>query len=122
MDKDSNIKPFMNSLESRNRLFEYSKSKKFEEDENYFKSKTFTLLEEIDENDIEKEIYRKKIDEMIKSLPVPLEKKDDEIFKIKAMAKMRSERRSANKSARQSEINERVAHQEELRISNNRLN
>jgi hypothetical protein len=31
---------------------------------------------------------------------------------------MRNEKKSANKSARQSEINERVAHQEELKLSN----
>ncbi len=117
MNKDSDIKPSLSSVESRNRLFEYSKSKKYEEDQLHFNNKTFTLPDEINEEDLERQEFRKKIDEILKNLPVPLENKNDENFKIKAMAKMRSERKSENKSAKQTEINERLSHQEEFRIS-----
>jgi hypothetical protein len=120
MNKDSDIKPSLNCVESRNRLFEYSKSKKYKEDQTYFGSKAFTNPEndEDDKDDLEKQAFKKKIDDIIKNLPVPLDKKNDEKFKIKAIGKMRSEKKSANKSARQSEINERIAHQEEFKISN----
>lgn len=119
--EEDSLKPTLTSTESRNRLFDYSKSKKFEEDENYFASKKFTNNEEIlsqtEELDSERIEFKKKIDDIIKSLPVPLEKKNDEKFKLKAMKKMKSDKTSANKSAKQSDVNERKSHQDEFKLS-----
>ena len=106
-------KPTLTSQSSKNFLLEYSKSKKYEEDKELYnemykdnKSKIFdnennnynsnNLNDTIDE-------YQELLLNQEKNLPVPIEKKNDEKFKLMKMRQMKRKSFPANKSVRKYE-------------------
>ena len=106
-------KPTLTSQSSKKFLLEYSKSKKYEEDKELYnemykdnKSKIFdnennnynsnNLNDTIDE-------YQELLLNQEKNLPVPIEKKNDEKFKLMKMRQMKRKSFPANKSVRKYE-------------------
>lgn len=89
-------KPTLNSVSSRNKLYEYSHSKRYLEDQLEFStaSKAKPIIEE--------PIYER--DELLRwqreHLPVPIEKKNDEKFKILKMKQMKRMSVPMNKSVK----------------------
>jgi hypothetical protein len=119
--KHADSKPSLNRLESLNNLIAYSKGKYFAEDSsnnnlNYalinlhnqlIQNKEDATEEEIEEQEQncheEKEVvktdpYIARLLELQKNLSVPIDRKDDEKFKILQMQKMKKESASAYKS------------------------
>jgi hypothetical protein len=118
--KQVDSKPSLNRLESINNLIAFSKGKYFEEDSPNVSSSIIINLqnqiiqnkedetkEEIKEqveesNEEEEEVntdpYTARLLEIQKNLPVPIDRKDDEKFKILKMREMKKESVSANKS------------------------
>jgi hypothetical protein len=99
---------------SKKELLNYSKTKEYEEDLRYYNDSKYseTIVEE-EEIDVLPPSKSTRITELIKQLPVPLDRKNDEAFKIQAMKKMRKLAFPENKSARNYDI--KVAHQEKLK-------
>jgi hypothetical protein len=113
-------KPALTSTESRNKLIEYSKSKKFKEDFSLRLQKDVDIykisnnnklcaiplpeLNEEEESDHipcrDEEEKQKRISEYKNKLPVPEEKKDDEKFKILKMKNLKRKSVPNNKSAK----------------------
>lgn len=108
--KGTETKPSLNCCESKNLMFHYSKSNRYQEDKAFFSKEEIINQEEAD-----KLAYKKRIEEIIKQLPVPLEKKNDERFKLKAIKQMRRETLPPNQSAKNSDIQENQ-HQKVFRI------
>jgi hypothetical protein len=123
-------KPSLNATESRNKLVSFSKSKNYNElkyfssdddssvvssisylskDTSNFGSSCRTYIttatpnenkESTEEKDSEEEAYLKLLEEQEKKLPVPIEKKNDERFKLFKMKEMKRKSAPPNKSAR----------------------
>jgi hypothetical protein len=111
--KGYETKPSLTNCESKNLMFHYSKSGRFKEDKAFYSSriKEETLTQE----EYQKLAFQKRIDELIRQLPVPLEKKNDERFKLRAIKKMRNESLPPNQSAKNSDFKENQ-HQKLFRI------
>jgi hypothetical protein len=111
---DSLKKPALTRSTSKQKLLMYAKTKEYEEDLRYYnESKCSETIYEEDEEIVRMPSKDRRIAELISKLPVPLEKKNDEAFKIQAMKKMKKIAFPDNKSARNSDL--KVAHQEKLR-------
>lgn len=105
-----NSPPKINSLSSKLFLLEYSKSKRFEEDKKMTEqmkkndeNKNKIIYEENNEKDTQNESlqkYKELIQFQEKNLIVPLEKKNDEIYKIRKMKLIKRESVPPNKSVR----------------------
>ena len=111
--------PKINSLSSKLFLIEYSKSKRFEEDKKItekmakFSHEKNIIYEENknskeninnnNENNEELNEYKKLLEFQEKNLLVPLEKKNDEIYKICKMKKIKRDSVPPNKSVRKFE-------------------
>ncbi len=108
--KGNETKPSLSICESKNLMFHYSKSSKYQEDK-----ALFNIEEALTQEEAEKIAFKKKIEELIKQLPVPVERKNDERFKLKAINKMRKQSLPPNQSARNSDIKEHQ-HQKIFRI------
>jgi hypothetical protein len=105
--------PALTLNQSKKELLNYGKSKEFEEDLKYYnESKCSEIVEEEEVVDVVQS-KNARIAELIKKLPVPVDKKNDEAFKIQAMKKMRKLAFPENKSARNYDI--KAAHQEKLK-------
>lgn len=113
LKKGYEIKPSLNNCESKNLMFSYSKSRRFKEDTIFFSSLKPVVAHTQEES--QKLAFKDKIDELIRQLPVPIEKKNDENFKLKAIKKMRKEKHPPNQSAKKSDIMEN-SHQKVFRI------
>ena len=107
-------KPTLTSQSSKNFLLEYSKSKKYEEDKelyNEIKNKenksniSKKLDNENNNNNLNDTIdeYQELLLNQEKNLPVPIEKKNDEKFKLMKMRQMKRKSFPANKSVRKYE-------------------
>ena len=149
IDKDSKeslipCKPMLNSTSSKAFMYEYSKSKKYQEDKiNFFSTNdTVSISEEpvlnpnkflfqstdtkspiiednkdsISNNDMELEDLLKFQES---NLPVPLKKKDDESFKLLTMKKMKRKTMPPNKSVRKFAEDIEPVYEKEFRIQNN---
>jgi len=112
-------KPSLNMVESRNKLYDYSKSKNYEEDVKKYSSMPRVTEEETEEleGDCEDEMEIEEVDsktkrirEIIKNLPVPIEKKDDEAFKILKLKEMRRVSLPSNKSAQVADLEQIPSH------------
>lgn len=121
-------KPSLNTTESRNKLIEFSKTKKYLEDEknnteifleheskriNFFKENNEVIKETDEENEKQQdeikiltpeEAYHQRLLNIKNNLPVPEEKKDDEKFKILKMKEMRKTSLPAFKSAKMTDV------------------
>ena len=111
--------PKINSLSSKLFLIEYSKSKRFEEDKKItekmakFSHEKNIIYEENknskeninnnNENNEELNEYKKLLEFQEKNLLIPLEKKNDEIYKICKMKKIKRDSVPPNKSVRKFE-------------------
>ena len=107
--------PKINSLSSKLFLIEYSKSKRFEEDKKItekmakFSQEKNIIYEENNNNNNNKENndelneYKKLLQFQEKNLIVPIEKKNDEIYKICKMKKIKRDSVPPNKSVRKFE-------------------
>jgi hypothetical protein len=105
--------PKINSLSSKLFLIEYSKSKRFEEDKKItekmakFSQEKNIIYEENNnnnkENNDELNEYKKLLQFQEKNLIVPIEKKNDEIYKICKMKKIKRDSVPPNKSVRKFE-------------------
>lgn len=123
-------KPNLNLAESRLKLNIYSKSKeyknslfdispiiKFPNNNHFSKQSVFSCTNsELNSFEIERDgpLGETTLENMERELPVPVEKKDDEIFKLKKMYEMRKKSLPAYKSARFYDSNEVSVHQEQL--------
>ena len=133
-------KPMLNSTSSKAYMNEYSKSKKYQEDKLLFFSTSDTTPEEQFPNpnkllfnstetnspileDREDSRYDMDIEELLKhqesNLPVPIEKKDNENFKILTMKKMKRKTMPPNKSVRKFAEDIEPSYEKEFRIQNN---
>jgi hypothetical protein len=111
--KANESKPSLNICESKNLMFHYSKTDRYNEDKSLFLSKqSEDVLTKEDSNNL---AFKLKIEELIKQLPVPLEKKNDERFKRIAMKKMKRESLPPNQSAKNNSFQENP-HQKQFRI------
>ena len=147
IDQDSKesiipCKPMINSTSSKAFMYEYSKSKKYQEDKINFFSTTESSCEEqfphqcsnkiifpsIETQspileDLDDSRYDMDIEELLKyqesNLPVPLKKKDDENFKILSMKKMKRKTMPPNKSVRRFAEDIEPLYEKEFRIQNN---
>ena len=149
IDQDSKesiipCKPMINSTSSKAFMYEYSKSKKYQEDKiNFFSTMESSCEEQprpysnknnFPSNDTQSPIledlddsrYDMEIDELLKyqesNLPVPLKKKDDENFKILTMKKMKRKTMPPNKSVRKFAEDIEPLYEKEFRIQNNFCN
>jgi hypothetical protein len=114
-NSDSRIdyKPSLNTVESRNKLYDYSKTKTYEEDLKKFSSMPRVKEEEIEEiqAEIEEEEAQieeldsktKRLKEIQMNLPVPIDRKDDEAFKILKIKEMKRVSMTSNKSTKATE-------------------
>ena len=114
-------KPNLNCIQSRNKLYEYSHSKKYAEDKiefaTFIQPETKKSLasnpktsKESNKSDVPQENTEQPIDEyeelllyQQKNLPVPIEKKNDEKFKLLKMKQMKRMSLPCNKSVRKYE-------------------
>lgn len=92
-------KPTLNTLSSRNKLYEYSQSKRYLEDQLEFS--VASKAKPINEQPISE--YDELIEWQKNHLPVPLEKKNDEKFKILKMKQMKRMSVPMNKSVKKYE-------------------
>lgn len=111
-------KPSLNSTESHHKIIEYSKSKKFKEDQVKFAdvlqqtisigNEKENLISSEEKEITEQELTTEQLAQMSKNsrliyyesrLPVPIEKKDDEKFKLLKMKEMKRESLPNCKSA-----------------------
>lgn len=115
MKNANETKPSLNICESKNLMFYYSKSSKYTLDKSVIKSQTDLTPSDISKEVTQKLDFRLKIEELIKQLPVPLEKKNDEKFKLKAMRQLRNASLPPNQSAKNSNVEE-YQHQKIFRI------
>ena len=107
-------KPTLTSQSSKNFLLEYSKSKKYEEDKELYneiknKENKLNISKKLDNennnNNLNDTIdeYQELLLNQEKNLPVPIEKKNDEKFKLMKMRQMKRKSFPANKSVRKYE-------------------
>ena len=111
--KGYETKPSLSNCESKNLMFHYSKSGRYQEDKAYYSS--LITEDALTQEESEKLAFKNRIDELIRQLPVPLEKKNDERFKLRAIKKMRKESLPPNQSAKNSDFKENP-HQKLFRI------
>lgn len=133
-------KPSLNMLESRNNLIAFSKTKKYEIEKNEaierekIKQKERELNKEVIEikqeekeeeissnvysdeikEESEEDAYTAKIKKQIANLPVPLNKKDDENFKLLKMKELKKKSLPPNKSAKAYDADLIPSHQKEI--------
>ena len=152
IDKDSKeslipCKPMLNSTSSKAFMYEYSKSKKYQEDKiNFFSTNdTVSISEEpvlnpnkflfqstdtkspiIEDNEDNISNNDMELEDLLKfqesNLPVPLRKKDDESFKLLTMKKMKRKTMPPNKSVRKFAEDIEPLYEKEFRIQNNFCN
>ena len=105
-------KPSLNSQSSKKFILEYSQSKKYLEDKEFIKKEESEKLKEkeIKINNNKNNILNEAIDEyqelilnQEKNLPVPIEKKNDEKYKLLKMRQMKRKSCPQNKSVRKYE-------------------
>ena len=148
IDKDSKeslipCKPMLNSTSSKAFMYEYSKSKKYQEDKINFFSTNDTISEEpvlnpnkflfpstdtkspiIEDNEDDNNSNNDMdLEELLKyqeiNLPVSLKKKDDENFKLLTIKKMKRKTMPPNKSVRKFAEDIEPLYEKEFRIQNN---
>jgi len=135
-------KPSLNMLESRNNLIAFSKTKKYENEKNEAierdrerikqkeleaKKEDLGIKQEENEEEIsnilysdeikeesEEDPFTAKIKKQIANLPVPLNKKDDENFKLLKMKEMKKKSLPPNKSAKAYDADLIPAHHKEI--------
>ena len=130
-------KPMLNSTASKSYMLEYSKTKKFQEDiqnfpsDEYFdiekkinnmKNKNSTPSTNSHTGIIEEEDSFSEIQDLLKyqeqHLPVPIEEKNNENFKILTMKKMKRKSMPPNKSVRKFAEDIEPEYEKEFRIQN----
>ena len=141
-------KPMINSASSKAFMLEYSKSKKYQEDKNnlIFPSTTdqtpddseeypiqdkiiltsvdthSTIMEDNNEKDDSFSLCDRDTENLLhyqeSHLPVPLDKKDDENYKILTMKKMKRKTMPPNKSVRKFAEDKEPVYEKEFRIQN----
>lgn len=107
-------KPSLTRIQSFENLDQYSKSKKYEEDkyQNEFYTIDESSKESLFDNSSKPTVptpsyiddYEKLLKYQEDNLPVPLDKKDDEEFKIKVVRRLRRASVNPNKSAKRSDV------------------
>ena len=139
-------KPMLTSTSSKAYMVEYSKSKKYQEDKLNFLSTADTVSEDPISNPYQNKLRfpssenqspiledkeeckcdDMELEELLEfqesNLPVPLQKKDDENFKILSMKKMKRKTMPPNKSVRKFAEDIEPLYEKEFRIQNNFCN
>ena len=128
-------KPILSSTASKSFMLEYSKSKKFQEDSKIMPFENIPDLPDIYKNEktslknLSEEIINEEdeypsndFEELIKCqeshLPVPIQEKDNENFKILTMKKMKRKTMPPNKSAKKFSEDIEPYYEKEFRITN----
>ena len=102
----SSSKPSLTTVTSRNKLFEYKFSKKYKEEDQYeYQNLTNKKINDVNQNEKKEDVdeYEELLLYQQQHLPVPIEKKDDEKFKLLKMKQMKRVSMPSNKSVKRSD-------------------